>query len=281
MRSHTYSKYQDQLEEYGSSLFCNKINLTKEELLEDHLKYFKKLQENCRKSECQCQKLTQDMLLHGGDELIGMPLKVEVISKYHDPELLDSYLKNWDIKEAMLAHFEALERNEKPIYEWIMYICLKGHFSRSEAFDREMVNKIQFDIKLSSFDEHYGQLRRYIRVWFWDPQKVSVYDAKYVFWHPFIYMSAFRYLYNKDKNIVMSYCNVHAILELVRPSSYIKKGTPSSYIEVLADDADVEPLRKRLRKLGLLTKYKDHPLLNDTNCLNKKNLPGIHFSNEK
>ena len=259
MRSDTYSKYMTELKNYYP-LFCNKVDLSTEKLLDDYLNCFKRLKDSCIITQCQCHNLTEEMLRKGKDKLIGMPLKVEIISKYHEHCLLQSYCDDWDILTAMTAHFKALEENERPIYEWIMYICLKGHFSRSGSFDKDLVKKVQFKIKIASFDEHYGQLREYIRLWFSDPQNVS---AQYIFWHPFIYISAFHYLYKKDETIVMNYCNVNAILQLVRPSSYMNIGI-SSYIEVSAGEANVDSLRKRLRKLGILNKYKDHPLLKDT-----------------
>ena len=265
MRSDTYSKYKTELKNYDP-LFRNQVDLSNEKLLDDYLKCFTRLKDSCINTQCQCHNLTEEMLRKGKDESIGMPLKVEIILKYHEHFLLQSYCDDSDILTAMTAHFKALKENERPIYEWIMYICLKGHFSRSESFDKDLVNKVQFQIKMSSFNEHYGQLRKYIRVWFGDPQNVSAYDAQYVFWHPFIYISAFHYLYKKDETTVMNYCNVNAILQLVRPSSYTNKGIPSStsYIEVSAGKANVDSLRKRLRKLGILNKYKDHPLLKDT-----------------
>lgn len=172
MKSDTYSNYKDALKTY-ESLFCNEINITNEKLLQDYLNYFKELKDNCNVTECQCYNLTNKMLCEGDDALIGMPLKVEVISKYHDHGLLNGYVKSWGIKTAMLEHFKALEMKEKPIYEWIMYICLKGHFSRSESFDKNKIKRVNFEIKRVSFDDHYGKLRRYVRVWFWDPQNVQ------------------------------------------------------------------------------------------------------------
>lgn len=63
----------------------------------------------------------------------------------------------------------------------------------------------------------------------------------------------------------MNHCNVNAILQLVRPSSW----KSLSYIEVSAGDADVEPLRKRLRKLWFLNKYeKNHCLKTPKRTIN-------------
>ena len=253
MRGDLYTKYKNELEEY-SSLFSNKMIIDFEIFCNKYLRDFDELKEDCIISGCRCNDLTYDMLENGGDELIGMPLKVNVISKHHYSDVIDSYIKDNDILKAMKVHFTALHENEKPIYEWLMYICLKGHFSRTESFDKDLVRKLKFGIELSSFDEHYAHLRRYTRV--------SVSERRYVFWDPFIYICAFHHLYEKDKSKIMNHCNVDAILQLVRPTSWENK-TPSSYVEVSADDEDVKLFRKRLLELNLLNKYKEHPLVQD------------------
>ena len=264
MRSDVFSNHKGDLEKYHS-LFSNKFNLHDEHLSDDYSEYFKMKTKSCKVDKCKCHELSIAKIRYGNDELIGLPLKVEIILKYHDhDELLKSYSDSWDILTAMKDHFKALEEHEKPIYEWIMYTCLKGHFSQTDPFDQDLINKMNYGIKLCSFEEHREPLHKYLRVWFSDLQNVSTEDARYVFWHPFIYICAFHYLYKKEKSIIMNHCNVNAIMQLLRPNSWKTNKTPSSYIEVCADAADVELLRKRLRKLELLSKYNDHPLIKDT-----------------
>ena len=255
MRGDLYTKYKNELEEYSSS-FSNKMIIDFGKLSNKYLRDFDKLKNDCNISGCHCKDLTHDMLESGGDELIGMPLKVKVISKHHYSDVIDSYIQENNILKAMKV--TALHENKKPIYEWLMYICLKGHFSRTESFDKDLVSEMKFGIELSSFDEHYVHLRRYTRE--------SVSDRRYVFWDPFIYICAFHHLYEKDKSKIMNHCNVDAILQLVRPTSWENKtSTPSSYVEVFADDEDVELFRKRFRELelDLQNKYKEHPLVKD------------------
>ncbi|XP_078336214.1 uncharacterized protein LOC144626346 isoform X2 [Crassostrea virginica] len=260
MRDDLYTMYKKELKEH-SPLFHHEMILDVENLSDEYLYYFDEQKQYCRIPGCRCNEITHAMLKGGGDELIGMPLKVEVISKHHFSDVIDSYIKDNDILKAMKVHFTALEKNENPIYEWLMYICLKGHFSRTDSFDKDLVSKMNFGIHLSSFDEQYVHLRKYIRVWVSDPQHISMEDACYIFWHPFIYICAFHYLYEKDRSIVMNYCNLDAIWQLVRPSAFIKSNTLSSYIEVSADDDEVELFRKRWQKLGLQNDYKYHPLV--------------------
>lgn len=81
--------------------------------------------------------------------------------------------------------------------------------------------------------------------------------AQYVFWHPFIYICAFHYLFDKDSTLVMTHCNIEAIFELVRT-----KEAKVSYFEVTADDHMVTLFKARLRRLAKDKEYMRHPLLN-------------------
>ena len=136
----------------------------------------------------------------------------------------------------MAKHIAELEQKTdmKIIYDWITYICLKGLFSRSEPFDENLAKNLNVEISCSCFDEHDSRFQRYFQLRYRDQQiNVSTDHARYVFWHPFIYICAFHALYKKDNDIVMTHCNVDAILELVRP---IRHGVSNSYIEVVADE---------------------------------------------
>ncbi|XP_078336204.1 uncharacterized protein LOC111133377 isoform X3 [Crassostrea virginica] len=247
MSQKMYLKYVANLE---SPLFskCKHIAIKNSDLTTDYEDFFKTVKQNCEVDQCPCSGLNSDMLKSDEYEnLIGMPLKVEIISKYHDPQIIRSFIEKRDILSAMTDHLTALAQNDRPIYEWLMYICLKGYFSRHQSFDKELVKKIIFEIKLSTFDEHFEKLKQFVRVW----------HQKYVFWHPFIYICAFHSLFKTNKGIVMNHCRVDAILQLVRP-----KSMKLSYVEVAADDSDIKMFKNRLLKLGLTNKYKDHPLLN-------------------
>lgn len=80
--------------------------------------------------------------------------------------------------------------------------------------------------------------------------------AQYVFWHPFIYICAFHHLFQKNAEFLMKYCNVDAILQLVRPS-----GTNTSYFEVAADDRCVTIFKERIRLLGKEEEYSNNPMV--------------------
>lgn len=84
---------------------------------------------------------------------------------------------------------------------------------------------------------------------------VSSENAQFVFWHPFIYICAFHFLFHKNPALVMKQCNVDAILQLVRP-----KEVTTSYFEVAADDECVILFIERMRYLGIKREYANHPL---------------------
>lgn len=262
MRSDLYRKYRQGLEEVddqSTSLFRHKIYLDTCDGRVDagYGNFFEKIKTLCTKSECTCKRLTSDMLLKGKDKVVGMPLKIRVMEKYHD--LIPNYLHNLDILKVMSDHFTSIEKEEgrRHVYEWIMYICLKGNFSRSDPFDTYLVKEMSFEIQQPSFDENDSELRRYVRMKNSDKQmNVSSENAHYVFWHPFIYICAFHSLFHKDPEFVMVHCNVEAIVQLVRP-----RGVKISYFEVAADDNCVTLFNKRIRRSSIEEEYAQHPLV--------------------
>lgn len=265
MRSDLYRKYYQELQEAGeqnTSLFDHEIHLDSADVKKDeeYLKFLhEKIQRPCKQDNCACQNLTYEMLRKGKDKVVGMPLKMTVIEKYHD--LVPDYLDNCDILKALREHFISVQndKNRTHVYEWITYICLKGKFTRSESFDTSLVQEIGFKITDSSFDESYTELSKYLRMRNSNiRQKMPPNSprAQYVFWHPFIYICFFHYLFDKDQTLVMRHCNIEAIFELVRT-----KEAKVSYFEVIADDPMVTLFKARIRSLGKDKEYMHHPLL--------------------
>ena len=157
--------------------------------------------------------------------------------------------------EAITALRENIKRTNG--CNWIDYICLKGKFSRSEELDEDMVDVCDLRITKSSFDVTDSILKRYVRIRYSDRKNnVSAMKVQYVFWHTFIYICVFHFLYEYNPNLVLKHYNVDAILQLVRP-----KGIDTAYIEVSADDHGINLFYERLRQLNLVERYKDHPLV--------------------
>lgn len=147
------------------------------------------------------------MLCKGKDKVVGMPLKINVIQKIPRSD----YLDNCDILKAMKEHFISIEKEN--VYEWIIYICLKGKFTRSEPLDASLVKEIGLKITDSSVDENDTEYSKYVRMRNSDIRhKVLSYSliSHYVFWHPFIYICAFHYMFDKYPSLVMTHCNLEA-----------------------------------------------------------------------
>lgn len=262
MRSDFYKKYNKELDKAGDyqnlNLFRHEIFLDSVDALKDveYENYFEEnIKKTCDKNECACKELTYQMLQEEKDTFVGLPIKLNVIQRYH--ELVPYYLDKKDILKAMIDHFASIEKETgmRHVYEWIMYICLKGKF-RSDQFDKKLVEKMSFKIEQSTFNEN-TELSRYVRMRNSDKLKNvpsrSV-SAQYVFWHPFIYICAFHYLFQKDPEFLMEHCNEDAILQLVRP-----RGTKTSYLEVAADDRCATIFNERM--LGKEKEYSHNPLL--------------------
>jgi hypothetical protein len=263
MRSEHFMKYLLKIGESSGDLFHIEIRLDAEDVHKDneHSKIFdENIKQACENCKCKCKGLKFSMLRKGHDKSIGIPLKINVLAKYHD--LISNYIANdGDLLKVMTDHFTALETQpeKKHVYEWIMYICLKGVYPRSENVDNTVITNMKFGITVASFDEHYDELSKYIRKRDSDQrQNVSPLDVQYIFWHPFIYICAFHYLYKKNPDAVMSYCNIDAILQLVRPDGV------KTYLEVSADSSKVDLFYRRLQQEGLLDEYREHPLISTT-----------------
>lgn len=252
IRSDLHKKYHKHL----TILFRHKIYLDTTNC--EHLRAFlKNIQDQCEENGCVCKNLKYEMFRKGKDKVVGIPLKLNVIQRYH--ELIPTYLSKLDILKVMQDHFTLIagDVERKHVYEWVMYICFKGKFSRTDQFDTNLVEEMMFEIKQSSFNENDSTLQNYIRMRNSDKLKgESSEKAQYVFWHPFIYICAFHHLFEKDPKLLIQHCNVDAILQLVRP-----EGTKTSYFEVTANDRCVTLFNERIRQLGKEVEYARNPLV--------------------
>lgn len=246
MRSDLYEKYSSHLQGY-KKLFENRLELTQRKRDEYGIHIRKKIKEKCKESSCRCKAFTVDMLSKGKDTFIGIPLKINILSHYH--ELSSHYVNDRDILKVMKDHITALEKQN--VYRWIKYICLKGQFSLSK-FDDNLGEVI--GVSKEDFMKNDDEIKKYFT------KNGSENEDTYVFWHPFIYICAFHSLYETDAMLVIARCNVDAILQLLRP-----KDTNTSYIEVSADENHVSAFYKRLKTLKLPKRYDNHPLVRKAN----------------
>ncbi|XP_062614756.1 uncharacterized protein LOC134281862 [Saccostrea cucullata] len=262
----------------GSPLFRYELSLDSEnfERYEEHFRFFKKrIKEPCQKEECHCHDLKFETFKEDRDSEIGIPLKMNVLEKYHN--VIDDYVIKGSLLQAMTDHITSLEgdKETKSTYQWIMYICLKGQYNRSEELDTELIRTMEFGINKLSFTEDL--LSKYIIMKNSDQQKkVPPESAQYVFWHPFIYICAFHSLFRTNPGTVMKYCNIDAILQLVRPENYL-----DTYLEVRADEAMIDLFNQRIQAEGLQDLYKNHPLVILSEDTEEDNIDDVEQSSEE
>lgn len=266
MRSDLYMKYHGVLkvDDFQRHLFENEITLDSANTTEDakFAYFYENMRKKCQKDECVFQNMTCEMIQTGKDNAVGMFLKLNLMERYHDQ--IHDYKGEWDISMAIRDHFISLENDEtkRYVYAWIVYICFIGHFKQTGQYDTKLVEKIGFEIDTSSFNENDKDLCVYFKMRnSYSENNVSPSDKQYVFWHPFIYICAFKFLFEKYPELVMKYCNVDAILQLVRP-----KEAQISYFEVTADEHCVNLFNERIHDLNLAERYMDNPLIKSRTC---------------
>ena len=259
LRSDFQSLYHKDLEVFNEDLLHYKLNLdtvdkTRDEEYEDH--YDKMIKAPCKNSGCKCKSLKIEML-ERKDSKIGVPLKLAILAKDH--ALIPQYMKMKSFKNTLKTHFYSLKISDEQLYQIIMYVCLKGELRRSEEVDRELVKNFNYVITEKDIDVKMEALEKYIRKRKSEKRRrVPLKRATYIFWHPFIYICAFHALFESNPDEVMTYCNIDAILQLVRP----ERGDlhREDYFTVSASEERVKLFKSRL-KFGELERYADHPLL--------------------
>ncbi|XP_078337109.1 uncharacterized protein LOC111137807 isoform X2 [Crassostrea virginica] len=257
LRSDFHSLYHKELEQFNEDLLHYKVNLDsvdkrRDEGYVDH--YEKKIKALCKISDCQCKTLKIDML-ERKEIKIGIPLKLAILANDH--ELIPQFMAMKTFKKTLKTHFCSLKRSDEKLYQIIMYVCLKGELKRSEEVDKDIVGNLHFEITKENIGEKMETLEKYIRMRKSEKrQSVAPEKATYIFWHPFIYICAFHALFESNPDEVMTYCNIDAILQLVRP----ERENREDYFTVSASEARVKLFKSRL-KPEELQDYAAHPLL--------------------
>ena len=260
LRSDFQSLYYKDLEIFNEDLLHYKLNLdtvdkTRYEEYEDH--YDKMIKAPCKNSGCKCKSLKIEML-ERKDSKIGIPLKLAILRSDH--ALIPQYMKMKNsFKNTLKTHFYLLKISDEKLYQIIMYVCLKGELRRSEEVDREFVKNLNYVITKKDIDVKMETLEKYIRMRKLEKRYgVAPEKATYIFWHPFIYICAFHALFESNPDEVMTYCNIDAILQLVRPEREDLRH--EDYFTVAASETRVKLFKNRL-KPEELKMYAAHPLL--------------------
>ena len=262
LRSDFQSLYHKDLDVFNEDLLHYKVNLdtvdkTRDEGYEEH--YEKKIKDPCKDSGCKCKKLKVEML-ERKENKIGIPLKLAILANDH--ELIPQFMEMRSFKKTLKTHFCSLKKSDEKLYQIIMYVCLKGELKRSEEIDKDIVGNLHYEITKENIGEKMETLEKYIRMRKSEKrQSVAPEKATYIFWHPFIYICAFHALFESNPDEVMTYCNIDAILQLVRP----ERENREDYFTVSASAAKVKLFKSRL-KPEELEGYAAHPLLARKDC---------------
>ncbi|XP_065934343.1 uncharacterized protein [Magallana gigas] len=260
LRSDFYRRYGSDLEDFEDlfhkSMSLDSVNKMRDQGYEDHLK--NKIKNACSNSECLCRRLTFDMIMDKKEGKIGIPLKLAILTNDHD--LIATFLEYKNFKKTLMENFKSLKTSDLDLYQCVMYVCLKGDLKCSEDVDKRLVNSMHFNISKESVEQKMSVMGKYVRMRKSDErQKVEASKATYVFWHPFIYICAFHALFESNPEDVVKYCNLDAILQLVRPPS--KSDRKTNYFTVTATEEQVKIFQGRIKSEGQDEMYAAHPLL--------------------
>ena len=249
---------------HRQTILLDSMTEQKERSIDSHLEEIKR---KCNTDCCPCKQIPAEAIT--SNEKIGTHLMLKLLELDHDlgPDMVD---ENKGPLVAMKEHFLSLKSGDKRLFAGILYIVLNG-FHDENKFNGDIAK--QFSIK--ALDVRHKDLEKYTRrlepaegdfehkhviapMW---SAKMSgdcrSADSAVVFWHNFLYISAFHACYEVlDREKMLLYCNMDAILQLVRP---IGQGT---FFTVEADLNSISPFyEKRIKGSELHDHVKDHPLM--------------------
>lgn len=260
LRSDFYRRYGSDLETFEDlfhkSMSLDTVDKMRDQGYEEHFR--NNIKSPCNDSNCPCKKLTLDMIMDKRENKVGIPLKLAILTNDH--ELIPLFLNRKNFKRTLVEHFQSLRDGDVELYQCVMYVCLKGDLKRSKDVDKRLINSMGFNISNESIEQKMSDLEKYIRMRKSDlRQNVEASKATFVFWHAFIYICAFHALFESNPEEVVKYCNIDAILQLVRPPS--KSNRKSDYFTVTATEEQVKIFQGRIKSEGHDEMYAAHPLL--------------------
>lgn len=226
------------------------------------IKHLDDVQGKCHNTNCQCQTLTKEYLLSIG--IIGTHLTLKLVDLDHSQAapMID---KEKGPVVAMTEHFESLKLKDKALFDCISYLVLNGFYDEQNLRDEiaeltstsaeKMRNKMLKKYTKTIRSKDKSQLAT---MWSSKMNNEVIKTTTFmVFWHNFLYICAFHAYYKSFPERVMQYCNIDAILQLVRPINY----QPKSTFTVEADVNMISLFEERIKGTNLESHVKDHPLL--------------------
>ncbi|XP_062574050.1 uncharacterized protein LOC134235891 isoform X1 [Saccostrea cucullata] len=261
LRTDEFESYKKDLEGIGISfperqkILRDSSSRHKDTRVETHLKELKR---KCTTDGCSCKSL------HLKDikscDMIGGHLIIDLLDLDHTmaPLMLSG---NDGPLQAMKQHFKDLENEDKNLFECIFYIVLVGFYDetmfRSDVADNFSIseNVLQHGTNLHKYTKTL-KAEEITQMW------TSTFSGDYketntivVFWHTFLYISAFHACYSLYPEKMMRYCHLDAILQLVRPEGQKSAFTVEANRELISTFYE-----ERIQGKVFEDHVKDHPL---------------------
>lgn len=266
LRSEVKRSYQHVFEETGvrfATFETIQLDSWSTQREQEIMKHLDDVQRECLNTDCQCQTLSKDTLL--SIDIIGTHLTLKLLDLDHSQAAAMFNDENGPVV-AITGHFKSLESKDKDLFDCIFYLVLNGFYDEQNLRDEIAEETSTSTEKMRN---NYKKLKKYTKTirskdktqlaTMWsskmndDVIKTTTFT---VFWHNFLYICAFHACYNSDPEKVMQYCNIDAILQLVRPFNPDPKP-----FTVQADDNMISLFEKRIKGTKLESHVKDHPLL--------------------
>ena len=234
-------------------------------------KHFQRVFEsgNCKKWNCECKGLNfRQTCTTQKNEDVGNHLIMDILAKNH--RLISKYLESKNLLVTLVCHFDALHKEKRMLFECLMYIVIQGKYKQDDIVNEDVKDNFEFSITTDSFKK-CKSLQKYTKNMS-GAELVSVHgedkshdsETGYlVFRHVFLYLAAFHSLFRKYPTKTMRYCNINAILQIVRPEEILnEEGYPIKFC-IKADNKAVKFFYKEVVKQtpGLEDAIKDHPLV--------------------
>lgn len=265
LRSEVKHSYQHVFEETGV-MFAPSETIQRDSWTtqreQEIIKHLDNVQRECHNTDCKCQTLTKENLLSIG--IIGTHLTLKLVDLDHSKAaaMVD---EDEGPVVAMTQHFDSLKSKDKDLFDCIFYLVLNGFYDEQNLRD-----DIAEETSTSTEKMRNKELGKYTKtICSKDKSQIAtMWSSKMnneviktttfmVFWHNFLYICAFHACYNSSPEKVMQYCNIDAILQLVRPVNH----APKSTFTVEADVNLISLFEKRIKGTNLESHVKDHPLL--------------------
>lgn len=273
LRSEVKHSYQHFFEENGVKFAPSETirrDTSSKQREQEIKKHLEKVQRKCHGTDCKCQALSVNKLL--SIDYIGTHLTIRLVDLDHSLAAAMIDEKKGPVV-AMTEHFESLKANDKDLFDCIFFLVLNGFYDeqnlKQEIAEQTSYSKEKMDNKKKIMEKYTKTIcpkdidtsisqTQLATMWSSKMNKEVIKTTTFmVFWHNFLYICAFHACYNSSPDKVMQYCNIDAILQLVRPLNH----KPKSTFTVEADVNMISLFEKRIKGTNLESHVKDHPLL--------------------